>query len=88
MNIVPDELLRPAILILLQSGSGISCDLGLLVRISRLETGRYWLTSDSCREPMWGQEYETAEEAVDKFLTLRHERRLGLDYRPWQMVDG
>jgi hypothetical protein len=87
MAIVPDDELRPAILCLLQSGSGAACDFGLMIRVCRLESGRYWVTSDSPDgESLWGCEYDSAEEAVEVFLNLRHVRRLGHDYGPWPLT--
>lgn len=83
MNVVPDEILRPALVTLLQLGTGLACDFGQLVRVCQLDTSRYWVTSDSPDgDRLWAEEYDTLDEAVDVFLALRQALRPGQDHGP------
>jgi hypothetical protein len=84
MSMVSDDVLGPAILAVLRSGTGAACDFGLTLRVYRLQSGRCWVTAESpSGESVWGNEYESDEEAVAAFLRLRRERRLGHDsWRP------
>jgi hypothetical protein len=83
VNPIPDEILRPALVTLLQSGTGLACDFGQLVRVSQLDTTRYWVTSDSPDgDRLWAEEYDTLDEAVDVFLALRQTLRPVHDQEP------